>query len=568
MDLQTPDKKMSKSLPPAGCVNLLDDPAVTAKKIRSAVTDTGREVVADPENKPGVTNLLTIHSALSGRSIAELEDALRRPRLRRPEEGARRGRHRLRHAGARRAPRSCSTTRPSWSGCWPTARSARPRGRRRARSPTVYDRVGFLPRRRTAAAHERRHVRAAAAARRRRHAVLGIVVPIPEPWAQLLVDWRAKVGDPQANVVPPHVTLLPPTEVAVRRPADDQRAPRRGRPRPPAVRDAPVGHRHVHAGVGRRVRRRGAGASATASCSPPTSAAVRWPARCRSRTTRTSPWRTTCPRDMLELAYSGLADLSAAFRGRLIHRVRADPERGVGRRPRVPADRSAALKDRAPPRPAPSAGRQTRAVSSVRRPPRRAVLTRAVRAGRGAASRRCAGGWAGSTTWRGPGAATSASRATSWPPASPTSPSSGLFPVLLLVASIFGLFLAGDALLQQQLYDAIRDAFPGELGEQLVHELSSAIGSAGITGLIGARRLPVRGPADHGQAAHRDGADLEGRGRQVRRACATTCRTWSRWSRSAGSGLVSLGLTGGAHPGDVVGARPARAGRSSPVSAS
>jgi 2'-5' RNA ligase len=45
--------------------------------------------------------------------------------------------------------------------------------------------------------------------------VIGIVVPVPEPWAQLLVDWRAKVGDPQASLVPPHVTLLPPTEVAV-----------------------------------------------------------------------------------------------------------------------------------------------------------------------------------------------------------------------------------------------------------------------------------------------------------------------------------------------------------------
>jgi 2'-5' RNA ligase len=47
------------------------------------------------------------------------------------------------------------------------------------------------------------------------HTVVGIVVPVPEPWAQLLVDWRSKVGDQQANVVPPHVTLLPPTEVAV-----------------------------------------------------------------------------------------------------------------------------------------------------------------------------------------------------------------------------------------------------------------------------------------------------------------------------------------------------------------
>ena len=74
LDLQSPEKKMSKSLPPAGCVFLLDDPKVTAKKIRSAVTDTGREVVADPEGKPGVTNLLTIHSALSGRSIGELEE--------------------------------------------------------------------------------------------------------------------------------------------------------------------------------------------------------------------------------------------------------------------------------------------------------------------------------------------------------------------------------------------------------------------------------------------------------------------------------------------------------------
>jgi tryptophanyl-tRNA synthetase len=74
LDLQSPDKKMSKSLPPAGCVDLLDDPAVSAKKIRSAVTDTGREVVADAATKPGVTNLLTIHSALSGRSIADLEE--------------------------------------------------------------------------------------------------------------------------------------------------------------------------------------------------------------------------------------------------------------------------------------------------------------------------------------------------------------------------------------------------------------------------------------------------------------------------------------------------------------
>jgi tryptophanyl-tRNA synthetase len=74
LDLQSPDKKMSKSLPPAGCVFLLDEPGATAKKIRSAVTDTGREVVFDPEGKPGVSNLLTIHSALSGRPVGELEE--------------------------------------------------------------------------------------------------------------------------------------------------------------------------------------------------------------------------------------------------------------------------------------------------------------------------------------------------------------------------------------------------------------------------------------------------------------------------------------------------------------
>ncbi|NEK86146.1 tryptophan--tRNA ligase [Blastococcus saxobsidens] len=73
LDLQTPEKQMSKSLPGAGCVFLLDEPKVTAKKIRSAVTDTGREIVADAANKPGVTNLLTIHSALSGRTVAQLE---------------------------------------------------------------------------------------------------------------------------------------------------------------------------------------------------------------------------------------------------------------------------------------------------------------------------------------------------------------------------------------------------------------------------------------------------------------------------------------------------------------
>lgn len=74
-DLQEPTAKMSKSAASlAGVVDLLDPPNVVAKKIRSAVTDTGREVRYDPEAKPGVSNLLAIHSALSGASIPELEE--------------------------------------------------------------------------------------------------------------------------------------------------------------------------------------------------------------------------------------------------------------------------------------------------------------------------------------------------------------------------------------------------------------------------------------------------------------------------------------------------------------
>ncbi|PPK97663.1 tryptophanyl-tRNA synthetase [Kineococcus xinjiangensis] len=73
-DLQDPTSKMSKtSSSPGGIVELLDDPKVTAKKIRSAVTDTGREVRYDPVDKPGISNLLAIHSALSGRTVPELE---------------------------------------------------------------------------------------------------------------------------------------------------------------------------------------------------------------------------------------------------------------------------------------------------------------------------------------------------------------------------------------------------------------------------------------------------------------------------------------------------------------
>ncbi|UJW33420.1 tryptophan--tRNA ligase [Saccharothrix sp. AJ9571] len=75
-DLQDPTSKMSKSASAVnGLVELLEDPKRSAKKIRSAVTDTGREVVYDPEHKAGVANLLSIYSALTGRAISELETA-------------------------------------------------------------------------------------------------------------------------------------------------------------------------------------------------------------------------------------------------------------------------------------------------------------------------------------------------------------------------------------------------------------------------------------------------------------------------------------------------------------
>ena len=74
-DLQDPTAKMSKSAASnAGVIEILDSTDANVKKIKSAVTDTGKEVVFDEKNKPGISNLLSIHSALSGKSILELEN--------------------------------------------------------------------------------------------------------------------------------------------------------------------------------------------------------------------------------------------------------------------------------------------------------------------------------------------------------------------------------------------------------------------------------------------------------------------------------------------------------------
>lgn len=71
-DLQNPEAKMSKSGDPKGLVNIMDDSDSIMKKIKSAVTDTDGVIKFDREAKPGVSNLLGIHSAISGESIDAL----------------------------------------------------------------------------------------------------------------------------------------------------------------------------------------------------------------------------------------------------------------------------------------------------------------------------------------------------------------------------------------------------------------------------------------------------------------------------------------------------------------
>ena len=77
MDLQHVDRKMSKSIEsPRGTIRLLDDPDAIRKKVMSAVTDSGTEIRA-AEDKPGITNLLDLLSAVTGEEVAALEDRFR-----------------------------------------------------------------------------------------------------------------------------------------------------------------------------------------------------------------------------------------------------------------------------------------------------------------------------------------------------------------------------------------------------------------------------------------------------------------------------------------------------------
>ena len=74
-DLQDPNSKMSKSAASmSGVIELLDSSDVILKKFKSSVTDAGKEIKYDEKSKPGISNLLTIHSAFSGKSVTDIEN--------------------------------------------------------------------------------------------------------------------------------------------------------------------------------------------------------------------------------------------------------------------------------------------------------------------------------------------------------------------------------------------------------------------------------------------------------------------------------------------------------------
>ena len=72
-DLQDPARKMSKTIGGTGTLWVLDEPKVLTKKVKSAVTDTGREVVHDVEAKPGISNLLTVLAVVTDSDVATVQ---------------------------------------------------------------------------------------------------------------------------------------------------------------------------------------------------------------------------------------------------------------------------------------------------------------------------------------------------------------------------------------------------------------------------------------------------------------------------------------------------------------
>jgi tryptophanyl-tRNA synthetase len=145
-DLQNPGAKMSKSgESPQGILWLLDEPTVLAKKVKSAVTDADRDILFDPVAKPGVSNLLSLLSVLGGSSIPALVDSF-----------AGRGYGDLKSETADAVVAAFAPVReralelladPAELDRLLAGNAARAEAIASATLATVYDRIGFLPRR-------------------------------------------------------------------------------------------------------------------------------------------------------------------------------------------------------------------------------------------------------------------------------------------------------------------------------------------------------------------------------------------------------------------------------------
>lgn len=122
MGLGNPTSKMSKS-DPNGCVFPTEKPEDIARKFKRAITDSDTEncVRFDPENKPGVSNLMNIYSAVTGKSFDEIEQSLPAQGygVSSPRSATRSSRPCARSA---RRQRACSTTRPTFAASTPRAR--------------------------------------------------------------------------------------------------------------------------------------------------------------------------------------------------------------------------------------------------------------------------------------------------------------------------------------------------------------------------------------------------------------------------------------------------------------
>ena len=202
----------------------------------------GTEVRFDHDEKPGVSNLLTIFSALTGPADRRHRGRLRAAGVRRLQGRPGRRGGRVRDAVPRPDPRAARRPRPPRRGPPPRAR---PGPRRWRRPPCATCSTGWASSRRPRAGSD-------ADDRRRRSR-------FPSPGAHELQDYRASIGDTTATQIPTHVTLVPPIAVE-----DDALAAGRGAPggrghRGRAVPDAAARHRHVPPGLagGLRDGRRG-----------------------------------------------------------------------------------------------------------------------------------------------------------------------------------------------------------------------------------------------------------------------------------------------------------------------